>query len=95
MKNTYKIRLGIAFIIIYILFYYSVLLFGPESHISVISSNLLSVAGAFISSTVLFYSYRKSVTSDKVIWFWFAAGTFTYFIGDLIWMYQESILHRT
>jgi len=95
LKNTYKIRLGIAFIIIYILFYYSVLLFGPESNISVISSNLLSVAGAFISSTVLFYSYRKSVTSDKVIWFWFAAGTFTYFIGDLIWMYQESILHRT
>lgn len=95
MKNTYKTRLGIAFIIIYILIYYSVFLFGPESNISVVSSNLLSVAGAFISSTVLFYSYRKSVASDKVIWFWFAIGTFTYFIGDLIWMYQESILHRT
>lgn len=95
MKNTYKTRLGIAFIIIYILIYYSVFLFGPESNISVVSSNFLSVAGAFISSTVLFYSYRKSVASDKVIWFWFAVGTFTYFIGDLIWMYQESILHRT
>ncbi|MGG0741049.1 putative bifunctional diguanylate cyclase/phosphodiesterase [Niallia taxi] len=95
MKNTYKTRLGIAFIIIYILIYYSVFLFGPESNISVVSSNLLSVAGAFISSTVLFYSYRKSFASDKVIWFWFAVGTFTYFIGDLIWMYQESILHRT
>lgn len=95
MKNTYKFRLGIAFIFIYTLFYYSVLLFGQESHISVVSSNFLSVAGALISSTVLFYSYRKSVASDKVIWFWFAVGTFTYFIGDLIWMYQESILHRT
>ncbi|WOD63712.1 EAL domain-containing protein [Niallia taxi] len=95
MKNTYKIRLGIAFIFIYTLFYYSILLFGQESHISVVSSNFLSVAGALISSTVLFYSYRKSVASDKVIWFWFAVGTFTYFIGDLIWMYQESILHRT
>lgn len=95
MKNTYKFRLGIAFIFIYTLFYYSVLLFGQEIHISVVSSNFLSVAGALISSTVLFYSYRKSVASDKVIWFWFAVGTFTYFIGDLIWMYQESILHRT
>ncbi|TRZ36961.1 EAL domain-containing protein [Niallia circulans] len=95
MKNTYKIRLGIAFIIIYILFYYSVLLFGPESHISVVSRNLLSAAGALMSSAVLFYSYRKSATSDKIIWFWFAIGTFTYFIGELIWMYQESFLQRT
>ncbi|UPO87171.1 EAL domain-containing protein [Niallia sp. Man26] len=95
LKVTYRIGIGVFIIVSYILIYYGVLLFGTDSHITVLSSNILSAAGALISSAVLFYSYRKSSTPEKILWFWLASGTFTYFIAELIWLYQESILRQT
>ncbi len=95
VKNTYKVGIGVFIIISYILIYYAVLLFGTDNYLTVVSNNILSAVGALISSGVLFYSYRRSITPEKILWFWFAGGTFTYFIAELIWLYQESILLQT
>ena len=95
LKNTYKVGIGVFIIISYILIYYAVLLFATDKYLTAVSNNILSAAGALIASGVLFYSYRRSVTPEKTLWFWLAGGTFTYFIAELIWLYRESILRQT
>ncbi|MFC4322736.1 EAL domain-containing protein [Litchfieldia salsa] len=88
-----KHQSALAFIIIYILFYYLIILFGNhEVRLIKISGNLLSIIGALVSTLWIYQTYKSRINNQKeaVFWLQLSLGTLSYLIAELIWMNYES-----
>lgn len=92
MKAKHQKTIG-AYIFVYILLYYFVVIFGdPSIRLTVVMRNIISTIGPFISSIWLWSRFLKSDGKREYFWLFLSLGTFSYFIAEILWMYYESFL---
>lgn len=86
-------RKTLIFILLYIVIYYTLILFGTGNEpFYIISRNLMSTSAAFIAAIWLIRAFKTTVSIERIVWFWLSLGCWSYFSAELIWMYYESFL---
>lgn len=95
MRNYIKKKPLLFLIGLYIAFYYFVLIFLKETNLALVGGNILSAFAAFSSTMLLFLAVRRQDTkAGRAFWLLLFTGSFSYFIAEMIWIYNENLLKK-
>ena len=93
MKPKNKTYLGVSFISLYILLYFSWLMSWENDEVLMtIGGNIFSIFGCLIASVWLLRAFQKSNGAEKVFWLLLAAGTLNYLLAEFLWVIYENFL---
>ncbi|MFP7492894.1 DUF4084 domain-containing protein [Terribacillus saccharophilus] len=94
MYHPRLLRLPFAFMIIYLIIYYSwILLFRNDEIFLTLGGNLLSVFACFIASFLLLRAARRIKQADRLFWLLMAAGMICGLLAEFVWLFTEDLLH--
>lgn len=93
MRISVKPAAALLFVLLFTLGYYAwIAIWTDNDNVATWGGNLLSVTGSLIAAFWLAGAARRTLGEKRTFWTLLSIGCFSYFIAELIWLYEEKFL---